>query len=197
MQSIGLKGLGQDSPIDGAAAIAALHVAQDLLSDAAKPLDKVLVASLVQKWLMDRLITNKVNVTSGSQAEQFVLLADGSYNPQPGSTSRLSLSDGAYTLKYKDATTLYFDAAGNIATWVAPSRVTASFTGPHLCDPAPLSSPTATTHRTAAPNTRLLPTRTELAASIPENLASGPQSELEFNATMVLREWRAGRLKNP
>lgn len=45
--------------------------------------------------------------------------------------------------------------------------------------------------------THLLPTRGELAASILENLASGPQSELEFNATMILREWRAGRLKIP
>lgn len=39
--SDGLKGLGQDSPIDGAAAIAAIYVAQDLFSDATKPFDKV------------------------------------------------------------------------------------------------------------------------------------------------------------
>jgi len=42
--------------------------------------------------------------------------------------------------------------------------------------------------------TDLLPLRAELASTILENLASGPQSQLEFMANMVLREWRAGRL---
>jgi hypothetical protein len=42
--------------------------------------------------------------------------------------------------------------------------------------------------------TDLLPLRAELASSILESLASGPQSLLEFDAKMVLREWRAGRL---
>jgi hypothetical protein len=45
--------------------------------------------------------------------------------------------------------------------------------------------------------TDLLPLRADLASTILENLASGPQSQLEFNAKMVLREWRAGRLKVP
>jgi hypothetical protein len=40
----------------------------------------------------------------------------------------------------------------------------------------------------------LLPLRADLACPILENLASGPQSLLEFDAKMVLREWRAGRL---
>jgi hypothetical protein len=43
--------------------------------------------------------------------------------------------------------------------------------------------------------TDLLPLRADLASAILENLASGPRSEVEFNARMVLREWRAGRLK--
>jgi hypothetical protein len=45
--------------------------------------------------------------------------------------------------------------------------------------------------------THLLPFREELASTILENLASGPQSQLEFVAKMVLREWRAGRLNVP
>jgi RHS repeat-associated protein len=126
--SDGLKGMGQDSPIDGAAAIAAAYVIQDLFSDSTKPFDKVVVASLAQKWLMDRLITNTVNVTMGSQAEQFTLLADGSYNPRLGSSSRLSLNAGLYALQYKDRTTLNFDTNGNISTWKVPSGLTTSFT---------------------------------------------------------------------
>ncbi|HTG25013.1 MAG TPA: DUF2019 domain-containing protein [Reyranella sp.] len=45
--------------------------------------------------------------------------------------------------------------------------------------------------------THLLPLRAELASANLENLASGPQSQLEFVAKMVLREWRAGRLNVP
>lgn len=125
--SDGLKGFGQDSPIDGAVAIAALYVAQDLFSDAAKPFDKVLIASLVQRWMMDRLITNTVNVTLGSQGEQFVLLADGSYNPRLGSSSRLSLAGGSYGLKYKDGSALAFDTNGNVSSWTVPSGPSVSF----------------------------------------------------------------------
>jgi hypothetical protein len=43
----------------------------------------------------------------------------------------------------------------------------------------------------------LLPLRAELASTVLEDLASGPQSQLEFNAKMGLREWRAGRLNVP
>jgi hypothetical protein len=43
----------------------------------------------------------------------------------------------------------------------------------------------------------LLPLRTELATTTLETLASGPRSEMAFEAKMILREWRAGRLKIP
>jgi hypothetical protein len=43
--------------------------------------------------------------------------------------------------------------------------------------------------------THLLPLRVDLAAQVLEDLASGPRSQVEFDAKMVLREWRAGRLK--
>jgi YD repeat-containing protein len=127
INSDGLKGMGQDSPIDGAAAIAAVYVAQDLLSDPAKPLAKVVIASLAQRWFMDQLINNTVNVAQGSQTEQFIRLADGSYNAQLGFTDRLSLSGGAYTLQNKDGATLNFNAAGNISAWNNPSGVNVSF----------------------------------------------------------------------
>ena len=45
--------------------------------------------------------------------------------------------------------------------------------------------------------TDLLPLRPELASTVLDNLASGPQGHLEFDAKMVLREWRAGRLNVP
>ncbi|MBI2739224.1 MAG: RHS repeat-associated core domain-containing protein [Rhodospirillales bacterium] len=127
VNSDGLQGMAQDSPIDGAAFIAAAYVAQNLLSDPTKPFDKIVVASLVQKWLMDRLIDNTVNVTMGAQAEPFVKLADGSYNPRLGSSSRLSLADGIYSLRNKDGAALTFNAAGHIASWTTPSGAAVSF----------------------------------------------------------------------
>jgi YD repeat-containing protein len=127
VNSDGLKGLGQDSPIDGAAAIAAIYVAQDLLSDATKPLAKLVIASLSQRWFMDQLINNTVNVAMGSQNEQFIRLADGSYNPQLGSTDRLSLNSGAYTLQNKDGTTFSFNSSGNISSWQIPAGVNVAF----------------------------------------------------------------------
>jgi Domain of unknown function (DUF2019) len=45
--------------------------------------------------------------------------------------------------------------------------------------------------------THLLPLRADISSAILEDLASGPQSLLEFVADIVLREWRAGRLKVP
>ena len=45
--------------------------------------------------------------------------------------------------------------------------------------------------------THLLPLRADLASKILDDLAFGPRGELRFEAEMVLREWRAGRLKVP
>jgi hypothetical protein len=45
--------------------------------------------------------------------------------------------------------------------------------------------------------THLLPLQVDLASQVLEDLASGPQSQMEFGAMMVLREWRAGRLNVP
>jgi hypothetical protein len=45
--------------------------------------------------------------------------------------------------------------------------------------------------------TDLLPLRAELASSALEKLASGRPGGLRLDAEMVLKEWRAGRLKVP
>jgi RHS repeat-associated protein len=136
INSDGWQGLGQDSPIDGAAAIVAAYIAQDLYTDTTKPLAKIMIATLVERWLADQLINNTVNVTMGSQAEQFVLLADGSYNVQLGSTDRLTLNAGTYQLQTKDGTTYSFNAAGNISTLQTPAGPSVTFT--YNAAPVPL-----------------------------------------------------------
>jgi hypothetical protein len=45
--------------------------------------------------------------------------------------------------------------------------------------------------------THLLPLRPELASEVLEKLASGPRSEARFDARIVLRQWRSGKLKVP
>ena len=125
--SDGFKGMGRDSPVDGAAVIAAAFVIQDLFKDPAKPLDKMVVATLAQKWLMDRLINNVVNVKAASQAEQFVLLADGTYNAPLGSSNRLSLENDNYVVRQKDGTILNFNNAGNISGWLMPTGNSVTF----------------------------------------------------------------------
>jgi YD repeat-containing protein len=56
-----------------------------------------------------------------------MLLADGSYNPRLGSSSRLTLSSGTYGLTYKDGTALSFDANGNVSAWTSPVGTAVSF----------------------------------------------------------------------
>jgi len=45
-------------------------------------------------------------------------------------------------------------------------------------------------------STHLLPLAEIQARAILERIASGPPSLVEFNAKMVLQEWRAGRLRS-
>jgi len=125
--SDGLKGLAQDSPIQGAAAIVEIYASLDLLSDSGKPLTNVLVANMAQRWFMDQLINNIVNVSVGSQTEQFVLLPDKSYQAQLGLSDRLSMAGGTYLLQRKNGQQLTFDTAGNISRWADPAGPTVSF----------------------------------------------------------------------
>ena len=137
------EGLGVNSPINGAASIAALFVAWDILNDGsttAKSLEGIVVASIVQRWLMDQLTGNVVAVTQPGLVEHFVKLADGTYNPPLASGARLTLDNGAYTYVAKDRTTLSFDTNGNLATWRSAAGATITLT--YAGSPAKLVSVT-------------------------------------------------------
>lgn len=83
-------GMGENSPIAAAAAIAAIYVSQDLLSGM-RNAQVMTVASVTNRWLTDQLTNNSVTVAWPGTNEQFSLLphADGSpgvrYNPPLGS----------------------------------------------------------------------------------------------------------------
>lgn len=117
--SDGFEGMAESSPISGAPTIAAIRVLLDVLQHPANtrvPLDRVVVAAVIQRWLMDQLTNNVVTVVQPGSTERFTLLPDGRYVPQPGSASTLTGADGSYVFRTKDQNTLTFNGANKLST---------------------------------------------------------------------------------
>jgi len=112
--SDGFQGLGEDSPIDAVAAIVEQVVSIDLLTGS-EPLDQVVLSMLTQRWFMEHLIDNAVTVSEPTNTSVFIHLADGTFNPPPGSASDLTvLPAGTYQLENKHGLVLSFHNDGNI-----------------------------------------------------------------------------------
>ncbi len=127
--SDGFQGLGEDSALDAVGSIVEQMVSLDLLADPAKPLDKLVVASLGQRWFGDQLLGNTVIVRQGLNGEVFVKLPDATYNAPPGNPARLiKTASGAYSYETLHKAKLNFDAAGRIATFLDPTGVQVKFT---------------------------------------------------------------------
>ena len=129
VSSDAFEGLAINSPVNGAAAIAATFVTLNILNDGVttkKPLDRMVIASVVQRWLMDQLKDNIVAVAQPGAIQHFAKLVDGTYNAPLGIGAQLELRTGAYVYTAKDRTTLSFDTAGNLATWSTPAGTTIS-----------------------------------------------------------------------
>lgn len=120
--SDGFQGLGSDSALDAAGAIVELYVNIDLLG-APKTNTRLVVATLAQRWFMDRLIDNVVTVDQPGNTMQFVKLPDDSYNPPPGEAAVLSIEgNSTYLLKTKHGEYLEFDPNGLIVSWSDPNN---------------------------------------------------------------------------
>lgn len=129
MGSDGFQGLGEDSGLDAVSSIVEKMVAFDLLSDTTKPLDKMVIATLGQRWFGDQLLGNTVIVRQGLNGEVFVKLPDGTYNAPPGSAAKLIRNaDTTYSYETLHKAKLNFNTAGKVATYVHPSGVQAKFT---------------------------------------------------------------------
>ncbi|MCV2218108.1 RHS repeat-associated core domain-containing protein [Thauera sp. Sel9] len=129
MGSDGFQGMGEDSALDAVPTLVEKLVSLDLLSDAAKPLDKMVIATVGQRWFGDQLIDNTVVVAQGLNSEVFVKLPDGNYNPPPGNSARLTKQgDGTYQYETVNRAKLAFNSAGKLATYTHPSGVQAKFT---------------------------------------------------------------------
>jgi YD repeat-containing protein len=141
------SGLGANSPISAAAAIAAIYVAQDLMSGPTKNAQLMTATWLVNRWLTDQITNNSVAVTLPGSGEQFIQLprldgsSTGTYNPPPGSASVLTGSAPdqygnftAFTYRNKDQSLLTFNSldpatmTGNIASWAFPKGMSLGFT---------------------------------------------------------------------
>jgi len=109
-------GLGENSPISAAAAIAAIYVSQDLFSGT-KSAKLMTVAWMINRWLTDQLTNNSVMISWPDTNESFTLLprADGAasalYDAPLGSAVLLteSLPDAygnytSFTYRGKDQT---------------------------------------------------------------------------------------------
>ncbi len=126
--SDGFQGMGEDSALDAAAAITEKLVSVDLMSDTAKPLANMVIATLGQRWFGEQITGNVVLVRQGLNGEVFVRLADGTYNSPPANSAKLvKNADGTYAYSTVNKAQLAFNAAGNIATYTHPSGVLARF----------------------------------------------------------------------
>ena len=135
--------LAESSPIAGVGAIIAILVTFDIFDlniVGGRPLDRIVIGSVANRWMSDQTTSNVVAVTQSGLLEHFTKLPDGSYNPPPGSAAKLSLASGVYTYLGKDRTTLTFNADGNLASWLSPAgaAMTLNYTG----SPSVLSSVT-------------------------------------------------------
>ena len=121
VDSNGFQGMGADSPIDAAAAIAAVYVSLDLL-ETSKAKDRLLIVSLVDRWFMDLNTNNLVFVARPGLDGQFVELADGSFNPPPGVADALTVDiDGSYILTTVDGVVADFDLSGRLEALTDPN----------------------------------------------------------------------------
>ena len=124
----GMQTMGEDSALDAVGTIAEILVALDLMSDPAKPLEKMVISTVGQRWYSDQLIGNTVIVKQGLNGEVFTKLPDGTYNAPPGNNAKLTRNpDGTYSYETANKVILNFNTAGKISTYTHPSGVQVNF----------------------------------------------------------------------
>lgn len=124
-----LLGMAINNPIHGAVGIVQMFLTVDMYRDLTKPLDKWVIVSCANRWMLDKLQDNTrfVNTADGSQL--FVKLPDGSYLPPMGSNATLAdLGGGVFRLTTAQGVQYNFNATGDISTIVFPQGVTVTYT---------------------------------------------------------------------
>jgi RHS repeat-associated protein len=129
LSSDGLIGMGSQSPVNAVAAITELYVTIDLLTDAALPVDKLVMATLCNQWWVDQLTGNIVTVSMPDNRDlQYALLPDGTYSAPYNDSSTLTLVAGAYKLTTPQKAVYSFNTTGQLISIVYPYGVTITLT---------------------------------------------------------------------
>ncbi|MFM0642220.1 DUF6531 domain-containing protein [Paraburkholderia metrosideri] len=124
VNSDGYQGMGEDSALDAVGTLVEMKASLDLMLDSSTPIEKMVTATLGNRWFGDQLINNTVIVTQGQNGEAFVKLPDGTYNPPPGKPEKLSLNgDGTYSLDSIHHAILKFNPAGQPDTYTDTNGV--------------------------------------------------------------------------
>jgi len=130
--SDGFEGMGDNSPISGAAAIATLYVVQDLFQGAVGT-TQLIVAAQAETWLMGQLTNNVATVTRPGSSERFTLLPSGAYNAPIGSPAVLTGTSAAgYLYHGGDGVSLTFNpttavASGRVTNWSSAAGASMAF----------------------------------------------------------------------
>lgn len=121
-------GLGSRNPVDAAAMIAALYVNLDLMENHDDILGWV-TSTLINKWAVDQLTNNAINVHLGSKTMEYIELPDGTYSPPPGITTNLIKNpDETFSLVERFGTRLDFDSQNRVAQLTDVDGNSMSFT---------------------------------------------------------------------
>ncbi len=128
VSSGGLFAMGDQSAIHGALSIVQFFISCDLLSDSARPINKVVIASLSDKWWVDQICQNTVVLSNGDGIQVFLKQPNGTYTPPTAMPSTLTLVSGAYSLTNLQGIKWNFNTDGQISSIVYPNGVTVSFT---------------------------------------------------------------------
>lgn len=123
----GLLAMGDQIAIQGALSIAELFVACDLLSDSSRPVKKLVIATLADKWWVDQIVNHTVVLTNMEGKKTFVKQPDGTYTAPAEMPSTLTLASGAYTLTDPQGVEWHFNTDGQISTIEYPNGVTVTF----------------------------------------------------------------------
>ncbi|MDP3506446.1 MAG: RHS repeat-associated core domain-containing protein [Candidatus Melainabacteria bacterium] len=128
VNSDGFLAMGDQFAAQGAASIAELFVDVDLLSDTARPVEKLVTVSLATAWWIDRLVNNTVLVAMPYDTSVYVAQPDGTFTAPARNPSTLTLSSGAYTVTNPQGIAFNYDTNGKIDTIDYPNGVTLTFT---------------------------------------------------------------------
>lgn len=111
------SGLALRQPVDAAALIVASLATLDLVSDSEPNIKNWTTAALTNQWAMEQLLENAATVRMGGKALTYIRLPDGSFNPPPGVTTRLTRTNGLFQLEERFGTVLSFNVDDKLATW--------------------------------------------------------------------------------